>query len=222
MAHHRLETTKEDLPGELGVFPLNGVVLMPGGRLPVNVFEPRYLSLVMDALKEQRLIGMIQPRKAEDAAQGEPELYNVGCVGRISAFSETDDGRLLISLSGVCRFRAVKEAPSRNGYRRFAVDYAPYLNDFGDEGNDRLDRDHLLEVLSVYVERAEIDLKVGLLAGFSDPALIAALSMICPFAPREKQALLEASTVSARGEMLTALLEMDNMGVGGSDGPNYQ
>ncbi|OFX14567.1 MAG: hypothetical protein A2516_04110, partial [Alphaproteobacteria bacterium RIFOXYD12_FULL_60_8] len=204
-----------------GVFPLNGVVLMPAGRLPLNVFEPRYLALVLDSLKDKRLIGMIQPREPEKALTN-PSLYSVGTVGRISAFSESEDGRMMISLTGVCRFRLGEEQAPLHGYRRCAVDCAPFLPDFDIAQHSDLDRDHLMKVLNAYVRKEEVDLNIDLLAGFSDPALVAALAMILPFAPREKQALLEAFTVAERGGMLTALMEMDNISHGGVGSPGCQ
>ncbi|MBF0374076.1 MAG: LON peptidase substrate-binding domain-containing protein [Alphaproteobacteria bacterium] len=209
-----------DLPRTLPVFPLAGVLLLPRGRLPLNVFEPRYLNLVADALGEGRMFGMIQPVDPDAEGDGDedepPALYRMGCTGRITSFAETDDGRLLITLTGLCRFRVLQEVEPLRGYRRLVVDYDPFRADL-DEGEPAVvDRARLLAALKPYFKLEGLQLDWAAVDAAPDEALITALAMLCPFDPREKQALLEASTVTARCEMMTALLEMAVLQSGGS------
>lgn len=209
-----------ELPSTLPVFPLAGVLLLPRGRLPLNVFEPRYLNLVADALGEGRMFGMIQPIDPEADGLGDederPTLYRTGCTGRISSFAETEDGRLLITLTGLCRFRVIQEVEPLRGYRRLAVDYDPFRADLEDSAPVVIDRARLLAALKPYFKLEDLQLDWDAVDAAPDEALITALAMLCPFDPREKQALLEASTVTERCEMMTALLEMAVLQAGGS------
>lgn len=209
-----------ELPSTLPVFPLAGVLLLPRGRLPLNVFEPRYLNLVADALGEGRMFGMIQPIDPEADGLGDederPALYRTGCTGRISSFAETEDGRLLITLTGLCRFRVIQEVEPLRGYRRLAVDYDPFRADLEDSAPVVIDRARLLAALKPYFKLEDLQLDWDAVDAAPDEALITALAMLCPFDPREKQALLEASTVTERCEMMTALLEMAVLQAGGS------
>ncbi len=198
----------EDLPDNLPLFPLPGALLLPGGRLPLNIFEPRYLSMVMDSLKESRMIGMVQPTEMiGDPVPEDAELYPVGCAGRLIGFSETDDGRLLISLQGVCRFRLSEEIDTRDEYRRVEPDYTPFRNDMGmvDIG---IDRKGVNLLVREYFESQNIQADFQALEQIDDRLLIAALGMMCPFDYREKQALLEAVDLAEMATILISLMEM--------------
>ena len=202
----------DELPQILPVFPLPGALLLPRGKLPLNIFEPRYLAMVRDALAGNQMIGMIQPRGiAEEGAEPVPEdadLYGTGCVGRIASFAETADGHMTISLVGVCRFDVVREVEGRSGYRRVAAEYAKYLGDL-DPAEARVPgRDRLLDALRAYFEREGVAADWSAVTSSGDEPLVTALSMICPFGPEEKQALLEAPTIGRRTELLAALIEM--------------
>ena len=189
-------TRFEELPATLPVFPLSGVLLLPRGKLPLNIFEPRYLAMTQDALGAGRLIGMIQPRRADDPA-AVPELYEVGCAGRISQFGETDDGRFLITLTGVCRFAILGELASMRGYRRAQVDWERFRDDLAPPPAIELDRDGLVERLKRYFDAQGIKADWNSIGATPDERLVTTLSMICPFEPGEKQGLLECPTLAA-------------------------
>jgi hypothetical protein len=195
-----------DLPTEIAVFPLTGALLLPRGRLPLNIFEPRYLAMTMDALGQGRLFGMVQPDARGKAAQG---LYRIGCLGRISSFSETDDGRLLITLIGVARFRILEELPlAPGGYRRVRADYTDFVTDLLEAEPPPLDRPALLGALRPYFQARGIEANWDAVEQTPDALLVTMLSMVCPFDPPEKQALLEAAEGPERAEMLVTLLRM--------------
>jgi hypothetical protein len=195
-----------DLPTEIAVFPLTGALLLPRGRLPLNIFEPRYLAMTMDALGQGRLFGMVQPDARGKAAQG---LYRIGCLGRISSFSETDDGRLLITLIGVARFRIVEELPlAPGGYRRVRADYTDFVTDLLEAEPPPLDRPALLGALKPYFLARGIEANWDAVEQTPDALLVTMLAMVCPFDPPEKQALLEAAEGPERAEMLVTLLRM--------------
>jgi Lon protease-like protein len=195
-----------DLPTEIAVFPLTGALLLPRGRLPLNIFEPRYLAMTMDALGQGRLFGMVQPDARGKAAQG---LYRIGCLGRISSFSETDDGRLLITLIGVARFRIVEELPlAPGGYRRVRADYTDFVTDLLEAEPPPLDRPALLGALRPYFQARGIEANWDAVEQTPDALLVTMLAMVCPFDPPEKQALLEAAEGPERAEMLVTLLRM--------------
>lgn len=196
----------DGLPQVLPIFPLPGVLLLPGGRLPLNIFEPRYVAMVRDALSGERLIGMIQPNEpAEDI--GVAPVYTTGCAGRIIAFSETDDGRYLITLSGLIRFDVVRELPPLGGYRRVMPDYARFRRDL-ESDPEPIDRETFLTTLGSYLDAAGIEGDWSAIADADDERLVTSLAMICPFAAPEKQALLEAVTLPERVETMTAIMEM--------------
>jgi Lon protease-like protein len=198
-----------DLPSEIAVFPLTGALLLPRGRLPLNIFEPRYLAMTMDALGRGRLFGMVQPdARGKPAGEG-PGLYRIGCLGRISSFSETDDGRLLITLIGVARFRILEELPQApGGYRRVRADYTDFVTDLLEAEPPPLDRPALLGALKPYFLARGIEANWDAVEQTPDALLVTMLSMVCPFDPPEKQALLEAAEGPERAEMLVALLRM--------------
>lgn len=205
-----------DLPATLPVFPLSGVLLLPGGKLPLNIFEPRYLAMTDDALAGDRLIGMIQPANGEDGAEV-PALYPTGCAGRITQFSETEDGRYLITLTGVARFDINQEIDSMRGYRRVIPDWTPYRDDLGPQEEPRIDRDRLMRALRGYFDLNGIKADWEAIERTSDGQLVTTLSMICPFDPTEKQAILVAGELPDRARTMLTLLEMAVHPAGGTD-----
>lgn len=201
------DPTYEQLPRTIPVFPLPEVLLLPRGRLPLNIFEPRYLAMVEDALAADRMIGMIQPLAAS-CTKGAPELYTTGCAGRICRFEETEDGRYLIALAGVCRFTVAEELPPISGYRRVQADWANFRRDLEPLPQTGLDRTRLLSALSDYFGAHGIQADWDTLREAPDERLVTCLSMICPFGASEKQALLEAPDLPTRATVLMALIEM--------------
>jgi Lon protease-like protein len=200
----------EDLPEVCPVFPLTGAMLLPGGRLPLNIFEPRYLAMTEDALAAGRMFAMIQPDAAQKQVGHGPALFRVGCLGRLSSFSETDDGRYLITLSGLIRFDVVEEVDMRRGYRRVRADYRRFVSDL-DEGGPQgaIDRVALLEALRTYFDNRGFDANWDAINAMEDAHLVTSLAMICPFDPLEKQALLEAVRLPERAHTLRTLLRID-------------
>ena len=201
MAHDRA------LPTEFPVFPLSGAMLLPGGKLPLNIFEPRYLAMVEDALGAGRMFAMIQPDPQKPAGPSGPGLYRIGCLGRLTSFSETDDGRYLVTLSGLTRFAVAEELDMRRGYRRVRADFARFPADLEpDEAG--VEREPLLEALRAYFAARGFDANWDVINEMPDQTLVATLAMVCPFDPPEKQALLEAPTTADRAGALLALLQM--------------
>lgn len=200
---------RPELPATLPIFPLEGVLLLPHGHLPLHVFEPRYRAMVEAALGERRLIGILQPRGPQpQPLSDDAPIYEVGCAGRIVSFAETDDGRFLITLRGVCRFRVQTELPLDRGFRRVSPDFVPYLADVDPIEDASLDRKRLLEAAKIYLQVKSISCDWAAVEQASLPALITSLAMICPFEPGEKQALLESAGLLERGELLVSLLEL--------------
>lgn len=197
---------RADLPDVIPVFPLPGALLLPRARLPLHLFEPRYLAMLDDVLKSQdRLIGMVQP--FETAGKGE-QLHSIGCAGRVTAFSETEDGRYMITLSGMSRFRITKEIEGFAPYRRCQISWEGFSRDLGGAEQDAgFDRTGFLDVLGKYLVDAGLSTDWDSLGEADDELLINSLSMLCPFAPEDKQALLEAPSLSTRRETLTTLIE---------------
>lgn len=211
------DPTYEELPETMPVFPLPEVLLLPRGRLPLNIFEPRYLAMIEDAMGGNRMVGMIQPIEADDTGS-EPELYRTGCAGRICRFEETADGRYLIALTGVCRFTVAEELAPESGYRRIRVDWSEFQDDLDEMLEAGLDRGRLLPALQAYFNTHGIEVDWEALREAPDERLVTCLSMICPFGAPEKQALLEARDLRARTEVLTQLIEIS----GASCGPTRQ
>lgn len=207
-----------ELPGELPVFPLAGCLLLPRAELPLNIFEPRYLAMVDAALAGERLIGMIQPQ-IETAGGATPALCSVGCAGRITRFAETGDGRYIISLEGVCRFRMAKETTRDTPFRRFALSYDAFAADLRRSDAGQVDRDAVVKALRAFAEHNSISVDWESVAKASDEELINSLSMMSPFGIKEKQALLEAADLRARGEVLVAIAEMELASNGASRPP---
>ena len=196
-----------DLPDMIPVFPLSGALLLPRWTLPLNIFEPRYLNMIDDTLSGQRMIGMAQTFGGD---KDHPELAKVGCAGRITSYSETDDGRYLISLTGICRFEARDEVTVTTPYRQVRPDWSPYASDLFEPTGDGLpDRTTLTRALKRYIQVNHMDVDWDAIKTATLETLINALCTGCPFEAMEKQALLEASTVEDRAQTLITLLDMD-------------
>ncbi len=207
------DPTYEQLPRTIPVFPLPEVLLLPRGRLPLNIFERRYVAMVEDALAADRMIGMIQPLEP-GCTDGTPSLYDTGCAGRICRFEETEDGRYLIALSGVCRFTVAEELAPVSDYRRVRADWSHFHGDLEPVAESGLDRGRLLSALRGYFGAHGIEADWDALLEAPDERLITCLAMICPFGAPEKQALLEARDLQARTEVLMALIEMGGAACG--------
>jgi Lon protease-like protein len=200
-----------DLPAEFPIFPLAGALLLPHGRLPLNIFEPRYLAMTEDAVANGRMFAMIQPDRAHPAGSTGPAIYRIGCLGRLTAFSETDDGRFLITLTGVIRFAVAEELEMRRGYRRVRADLSGFAADLAPpEPQPGLDRAALLAALREYFARRAFEANWDAISAMPDDALVTTLGMVCPFDPVEKQALLESASPADRSATLLALLQIDS------------
>ncbi|MBD0865417.1 MAG: LON peptidase substrate-binding domain-containing protein [Rhodobacteraceae bacterium] len=206
-----------DLPPTVAVFPLPGALLLPRARLPLNIFEPRYLQMVDDALKSaQRLIGMVQPNTGPRAAKD--SLHAIGCAGRITQFSETEDGRYLITLGGLSRFRIAQEISGFSPYRKCDVVWDGFDRDLGETEQDRgFDRPDFMDLLGRYFQSKQLHTDWNALKNADDELLINSLSMLLDFEPEEKQALLEAQSLTARRETLVTLIEFAMRGGGGEE-----
>ena len=197
------------LPREVPIFPLSGAVLLPRAHLPLHIFEPRYLAMMEDAAAGNGIIGMIQPRQPERQEPDDaPEIYDAGCLGRIVETQRNEDGRMLVTLLGLCRFDVVDELPPARGYRRVTADYARFVGDLDEPGEGAFDRERLLSGLNAYFAARGVGGDWDRSEEAADELLIAAMTMICPFAPSEKQALLECPNLNDRAQMLTTLVEM--------------
>lgn len=202
----------EELPATIPVFPLTGVLLLPRGKLPLNIFEPRYLNMTLDAMGTAcRMIGMIQPSDGESRGKN-PELYRVGCAGRITSFNESGDGRLLVTLSGVCRFKIGDELELHRGYRQVKPDWSAFADDLAEEPSVKIDRTRLLQGLRDFFKMQGITANWDAIEQSPDERLVTSLAMVCPFAPIEKQALLEASGTADRAAQMIAMIEMAVLG----------
>jgi hypothetical protein len=205
-------------PTLLPMFPLSGVILLPRGQLPLNIFEPRYLRMIDDALGGSRTIGMVQPREANEAAS---PLYGVGCAGRITSFLETGDGRYLITLTGMLRFKIAEEIAASTPYRQASVDYAPFVADADvDRSADAIDREKLFSSMRAYLDAEKLSADWKAATDAPTDALVNSLAIGCPFAPNEKQALLEAASIAERADCLMALMRMSGSDPG--DGQTVQ
>jgi uncharacterized protein len=193
------------LPDVLPIFPLPGVLLLPRADLPLHIFEPRYRAMTRDALKSDGVIGMIQP--VNPAAEGaQPPVYPTGCAGRITECRQTEDGRYHMTLSGVARFRIREELPLLDGYRRVHAEYFAADQDTPPDG--RIERERLIQALMAYCEANGFSANWDAIRATPDERLVSGLSMLCPFEPSEKQAILEADDIEARAKLVVALLEM--------------
>jgi uncharacterized protein len=199
-----------DLPEIIPVFPLPGALLLPRGQMPLNIFEPRYLAMVDDAFRDgHRLIGMIQPDVSHSPDEAHPKLFQVGCAGRITQLAESGDGRYILELTGVARFKVVQEQTALTLYRQCKVDYFPYLDDFtARKGEQAVDREALLKALTEFLEANNLKVDWEGIENAPNEALVNALAMMSPYGAPEKQAMLEAPDLKTRAEILIAVTEM--------------
>lgn len=195
----------QDLPDVIPLFPLGGALLLPRGQLPLNIFEPRYMTMVDDVLRSHRLIGMIQPQD-DEAGSG---LYETGCVGRITQLQETGDGRYNLTLTGVARFQLREEMAALTPYRQGRVDYAMFSGDFQEADDTLVDRDGVLRALRQFAKANRLRIDWKDINEAPNEALVNALAMMSPFGIKEKQALLEAGDLKTRADVLIAITEMD-------------
>jgi len=199
-----------DCPEIIPVFPLPGALLLPRGQIPLNIFEPRYIDMVDEALRSGRVIGMIQPDEDSSHPSMIPKLYSVGCAGRLTQFAETGDGRYLVTLVGIARFRVIEEISELASFRQAKVTFEPYERDFiARDGEADVDRKGVLRTLRSFVDAAEIGVDWKGIDEAPNEALVNALCMMSPFSPREKQALLEAQDLKTRAETLIAITEIE-------------
>jgi hypothetical protein len=200
-----------DLPEIIPVFPLTGALLLPRGQMPLNIFEPRYLQMVDDALRDgHRLIGMIQPDTVHSNDSDRPSLFKVGCVGRMTQLAESGDGRYILELTGVSRFRVTEEISVATPYRQCRVDYFAFVDDFtARKGEEDVDRQALLKALTNFLKANRLKVDWEGIENAPNEALVNALAMMSPYGPAEKQALLEAPNLKTRAEILVAVTEMD-------------
>jgi Lon protease-like protein len=210
-------TSQADLPATIPVFPLPGALLLPRARLPLHIFEPRYLAMLDDALKtDHRLIGMIQPRGVP--GQEAKRLQGIGCAGRVTGFSETEDGRYMITLAGMSRYRITREVTGFSPYLKADVSWAGFERDLGGAETDAaFNRAAFLDLLGRYFEARNLSTDWDSLKDADEELLINSLSMLCPFEPEDKQALLEAPSLSTRRETLVTLIEFSLLGGGDGD-----
>jgi uncharacterized protein len=202
----------EALPEVIAVFPLPGALLLPRGQMPLNIFEPRYLAMTEDALRSpHRIIGMIQPDPAHPGAdQNKPNLFRIGCVGRITQFAESGDGRYLIQLAGISRFRIEQELPVSTPYRQCRVSYQPFIDDFvARKGEERVDRKEVLRALTEFLKANNLKADWEGIENAPNEALVNALAMMSPYDVAEKQAMLEAPDLKTRAEILVAVTEIE-------------
>ncbi len=211
-------TGPDIMPGVIPVFPLSGALLLPRGQMPLNVFEQRYIEMIDHAMRTERLIGMIQPNP--DKGDIGP-LFAVGCAGRVTQLSETGDGRYLLTLTGIARFRTLRDVTQDTPFLQFKVDWTPFGDDYTARfGEDAVDRKSVLKALKDFSEANDVPVDWSSVKDAPNEALVNALSMMCPYGVREKQALLEAADLKARGDMLVAITEMElAKAAGGGDTP---
>jgi len=195
--------TLADIPPEIGLFPLGGALMLPRGKLPLNIFEPRYLALFQDALASNRLVGMVQPRDDDD----ETELYRIGCIGRITSFTERSDGTYAVTLSGIARFRLLRESGIQAGYRLGRIDCSSYADDLIEPDVPQFDRTRLIESLRNYFQLRGLSTRWALIEQMEDEMLLVTLPMISPFPNEQKQLLLEARSLDDRARVLLSMLE---------------
>jgi Lon protease-like protein len=203
-----------DVPQRIPVFPLSRAILLPRATLPLHIFEPRYLQMVDDVMSTSRVLGMIQPTGAEEEEESPVSrtapLRRIGCAGRITSYQELDDGRLLISLSGIARFEVTEEVELAKPYRICTVSYERFLGDFAaGAGEEEVDRERLMSALKAYLQARDLKADWAAISKTSTEALVNSLALVSPYGSEEKQALLEAADLKTRAEMLVALAEMD-------------
>jgi uncharacterized protein len=215
--------TAHDLPPRLAIFPLAGALLLPRTKLPLNIFEPRYVAMVHDAMANSRIIGMVQPVAGDADGDDAPAVQAIGCAGRITSYAETDDGRLLIVLTGIARFQIVAENESFGPYREVEADFTPFAGDLiAGLGEADVDRGVLIETLRSYLDARHLVADWDEVEAASTEALVNSLSALSPYPAGDKQALLEAADLKARADMLIALTEMALARAEGGDGSRLQ
>jgi Lon protease-like protein len=209
-----------DLPGTIPIFPLAGALLLPRGQMPLNIFEPCYLAMVDDSLRDgHRLIGMVQPDAAHPGNEDKPNVYKIGCVGRITQLAEAGDGRYLLQLTGVSRFRIVEELQVHTAYRQCSVTYAPFADDFiARKGEELVDRKAVLETLKGFLKANKLEADWAGIEKAPNEALVNALAMMSPYGSAEKQAMLEAKDLKSRAEILIAVTEIELAKANSDDG----
>jgi len=217
----------DDLPARIPLFPLRGALLLPRGHVPLNIFEPRYLAMIDEALAGERIVGLIQPRLTQEDVESPPgksvPLRATGGAGRITALQETDDGRYLVTLTGVCRFSLERELQLAKSFRMGEVSYGHFRTDLvRGYGEEQVDRDHLLGVLKTYLEAQSLKADWSSITRSSSEFLVNSLSMMSPYGPEEKQALLEAPDLKTRSEILVALAKMQLATPGDGSGSAMQ
>ena len=199
-----------DMPGALPLFPLAGMLLLPRRPMQLTVFEPRYLDLLDDALTGERLIGVIQPLAGDDAEDASPELFPVGCAGRIVQYAETGDKQCFLTLMGVARFRVARELAAATRYRSVVPDYSDFAGDFTEGlGESAVDRKAVVDALRAFAEANKIGVDWDDIEKASNETLVNALAMMSPYGTREKQALLEARDLKSRAEILVAISQVE-------------
>ena len=199
-----------ELPAVIPIFPLAGALLLPRRPIQLTIFEPRYLAMLDDALSAERLIGMIQPSAGEEAIEAKPDLYPIGCAGRIVQYAETGDGRCLVTMTGVARFRLISEALTVTPYRQAQVDFSDFAADFKEgAGESAVDRTGLLTALQQFAEANQFKVDWGDIKKASNEALVNGLAMMSPYGAKEKQALLEAADLKTRADILVAITQME-------------
>jgi uncharacterized protein len=200
----------DELPVVFPIFPLAGALLLPRGELPLNVFEQRYIAMIDDALKSHRIVGMIQPDPEAGTGTSMPALFSVGCAGRITQLAETGDGRYLVTLTGIARFKIVEEIAGSAPYRQCRTDFTPFSVDFSPcAGEDQVDRNGVLRTLRDFAETNHLQVDWNSIHNAPNEALVNALSMMSPCSPKEKQALLEARDLKGRADVLVAITEIE-------------
>ena len=194
----------EEIPSKISIFPLNGALLLPRSQLPLNIFEPRYLEMIDNSISSDRLIGMIQTQESN-----ENQLYSIGCLGKITSFTELSDSRFIITLNGICRYKVTQELDTLTPYRQVKVSYEDFENDLTPGFNqDKADRDKLLDVLKRYLEKNNLQIDWEAVKGSPTETLVNSLCSLSPYSAEEKQALLEAEDIQKRNELLIAMTEM--------------
>lgn len=222
-------TSADDIPAIVPVFPLSGALLLPGGQMPLNIFEPRYLAMIDDALCSDRLIAMVQPSHAcqktepdsQEISKDNPKLCELGCLGRITAYQESGDGRYMINLSGICRYRIIREVTGQSGYRKCEISAFLSELDQDDDGAD-VDRDSLLQTFRKYLSANDMEADWDSIRQASTETLVTALCMMSPYGPAEKQALLEAVDLRTRADTLIAITEIALARDSGDNGSGLQ
>ncbi|MBM09189.1 MAG: peptidase S16 [Magnetovibrio sp.] len=209
MENSLVNTELEHLPNQIPIFPLTGVLLLPGGKLPLHIFEPRYIKMVESALGSGRWFGMIQPYQGnrETVSDNHP-LFDTGCLGRIKTFSETDDGRYLLTVIGVCRFKIKKELPKTSSFRKVIPNYEKFARDLESQKLTTSERKRLSHTIQQYFKERGHEIDWESIKQTPDEMFVASIAMACPFNPTEKQALMEAPDLSALTACLIAILKI--------------